>query len=272
MAPLSRRAVLGAAAAVGLTGVGAYGLGRSHGESTTAAPTTLPGVRIVSGILRSRHVPDRDLGWKMALPSEPGGLVVALHGSPGRGANWVDKHGAAGAALTSGLAIVGVDGDDSWWHARREGVDAGTDYQEMVVADLLPAMAARGLPTTRIGLLGLSMGGYGALLLAERLGPSRCFAVATMSAAIYLDIADEEDGAFDDQADFDANNVLTQADRLTGIPVWLAVGTSDDFIEGNRELAKRVPWATTVFDEGKHNNAYWTGHIGAAAEFLAGHV
>lgn len=211
----------------------------------------------------------------LTRPEQPKGLVVAMHGLPGAGSDWVRKHGAVGAALTSGLAIVGVDGSESWWHSRHSGTDAGTDYQGMILDDLLPAVAARGFSTARIGLLGLSMGGYGALLLAERLGVSRCFGVATMSAAVYRTFEEahrDEETSFDDPADFAAHDILGAAERLAGLPVWLAAGTRDGFLAGNQALASRVTTAVSVFDDGAHDLAYWSGHIGAAAHFLAAHA
>lgn len=268
----SRRDVLGAAIGAAVIGYGGYRVGRHQAGAAAAVPTSLPGVRVESGTLRSAHVPGRDVGWSLALPPRPRGLVVALHGSPGQGSDWVRLHGALGAVAATGMAIVGVDGSESWWHPRRAGPDAGTDYQAMIVADLLPAMAARGLRTARIGLLGLSMGGYGALLLAARLGPAGCFGVATMSAAIYRRLGEAESEAFDDEADFEAHDLLAQADRLSQLPVWLAVGADDDLLAGNQELARRLPQAVTVSGPGAHDNAYWTGHIAPAVAYLAAHA
>ena len=68
----------------------------------------------------------------------------------------------------TGLAVATVDGGNSYWHARRSGVDPAS----IIVQELLPLLARKGLDTERIALMGWSMGGYGALLLASRLGGS----------------------------------------------------------------------------------------------------
>ncbi len=64
----------------------------------------------------------------------------------------------------------------------------------MIIHEVPPRAAAAGLRTRRIGIVGNSMGGYGALLLAERLGagPARPAAagVAAASPAIFASYAD----------------------------------------------------------------------------------
>ena len=61
-----------------------------------------------------------------------------------------------------------VDGGNFCWHARRCGIDPAN----IIVQELLALLARKGLDTERIALMGWSMGGYGALLLASRLGGS----------------------------------------------------------------------------------------------------
>ncbi|MBV9098912.1 MAG: esterase, partial [Frankiaceae bacterium] len=68
----------------------------------------------------------------------------------------------------------------TYWHRRSDG----DDPQLMLLTEFIPLLASRGLRTDRLGLAGWSMGGYGALLLAERIGPSRCAAVAVDSPAL----------------------------------------------------------------------------------------
>ena len=85
------------------------------------------------------------------------------------------SHGAAP------FAIAAADGGDhEYWHPRR-----GTDPAGMIVHEFLPLLARQGLAVDRIGLLGASMGGYGALYLAERLGPRRVAVMVAESPAIW---------------------------------------------------------------------------------------
>ncbi len=101
----------------------------------------------------------------------------------------------------------------------------------MIIHEVLPRLAAAGLRTGAIGITGESMGGYGALLLAERLasppdadGRARFpapAAVAALSPAVfgsYASARSASGSAFDSQADFDHNNVVTGLAALTDRP------------------------------------------------------
>src|SRR6476661_8045057 len=160
---ISRRALLGAAMSAPLLA--------ACSDAFEDAPGDSPGVHVTDGELTSRH-------W----PGQRVSVVVALHGRGGHATNaftglHLDRHVAA-----TGLAVAAIDGGDTYWHARRSGVDTGA----MVVEDFLPLLARHGLRTDRIGLLGWSMGGYGALWLATQLGPARVAAVVAESAALWL--------------------------------------------------------------------------------------
>lgn len=222
------------------------------------------GVRVERGSLRTDRLPGREVRWRLAVPPQPRGLVVALHGKDGDAGVWFDVLGAAKVARRTGLAVAAVDGGRGYWHPR-----AASDTPGMVVHDLLPRLAERGMPTTRIGLTGVSMGGYGALWLAGELGPERVFGVATMCAALRTRFLDTSAGAFDDAADFDRNSIFARLDRLHDLPVHLACGVDDRFYAGNRALARRLPAAESTFDEGGHTTAYCRAHWPGSMEWLA---
>jgi pimeloyl-ACP methyl ester carboxylesterase len=93
---------------------------------------------------------------------------------------------------------------------------------------------------TRVGLLGWSMGGFGALLLASDLGPTRVTGVVAASAALWRRAAETPAAAYDDRVDFDRHSIFGRLDRLAGIPVRLDCGRSDPFIAANRVLAERL--------------------------------
>ena len=67
----------------------------------------------------------------------------------------------------------------------------------MVVDELLPLLADHGLRTDAIGLMGWSMGGYGALRLAGLLGPGRVRVVVAASPALWSDPDDASASWFD---------------------------------------------------------------------------
>lgn len=222
-------------------------------------------VQTRDGSLASRFWPGREAHWRVAAPTDPRGLVIALHGRGGSADDWFDSLDAAGHAARTRLAVAAIDGGDRYWHGRRAGDDTGA----MVRREFVPLLAGQGLPTDRIGLVGLSMGGYGALLLASELGPATVYGVATMSAALWTRPGDSAPGAFDDREDFLAHDVFARTATLRRIPVAMWCGTDDPFISGNRAFAKRLRGAKATFDAGGHDGAYWAGHFGPALDFLA---
>ena len=109
-------------------------------------------------------------------------------------------------AVEAGLppfAVVAVDGGGSYWHKRASGEDSGA----MVLDELIPMLDSQGLDTSRVGFLGWSMGGYGALLLGARLGPARTAAICAVSPALWTSSGATAPGAFDGADDYAANSV-----------------------------------------------------------------
>jgi len=267
---LSRRVVL--AGVVGWPLLAACG-------SSTDRPA---GVDLLDGTLTSRFWPGQTIRWRLARParkspvsainavsaisavSAPQPLVVALHGHGGD-ADWpFDEVHIARQVAATGLAVASVDGGDFYWHARSSGIDPG----HMVLADLLPLMAANGLATAPIGLIGWSMGGYGALLLASRLGPRRVAGVVAVSAALWQSPGDSAAGAFDNADDFKRNDVFAAKNKLRAIPVRLECGLQDPFIVANQAFARDLPHAAATFEAGAHASEYWAAHIESQMRWL----
>lgn len=228
------------------------------------------GVDLQGGTFSSRYWPGQEVRWRLARPRQGSvtarqPLVVALHGRGGD-AGWpfdgvhLERHIAA-----TGLAVATVDGGDFYWHARRSGIDTG----RMVSQELLPLLGGKALATDRIGLIGWSMGGYGALLMAARLGARRVAGVVAASAALWQSPGDGAPGAFDDRADFARNDVFAARGRLRAIPVRLDCGRDDPFIAANRAFARGLPGAAATFDAGAHTEEYWTSHAGAQLTWLS---
>jgi pimeloyl-ACP methyl ester carboxylesterase len=257
---ITRRAVLAGAVAVPL--LAACGTGTGTGRPA--------GVDLQEGSLSSMFWPGQKVHWRLARPAHQGSvaapqpLVVALHGHGGD-ADWPfnSVHLQRFVAPT-GLAVATVDGGDFYWHARKSGIDTGA----IVVQELLPLLAGRGLATDRIALIGWSMGGYGALLLASRLGPSRVASVVAASAALWQSPGDIAAGAFDDSKDFARNNVFARRRVLARMPVRLDCGRDDPFIVANRAFARGLPSAVATFDDGAHTEEYWGAHAGAQMSWL----
>lgn len=223
-----------------------------------------------SGELADGHGLERPR-WRLAVPEDgpARGLVVVLHGYGGN-ADAAFELGYADTVASTGLALVAVDGGNGYWHARRDGTDSGA----LVRDELIPlGLSSAGLPaTTRIGLLGWSMGGFGALLLASDLGPQRVMGVVAASAALWTTGAQTPAGAYDDREDFDRHSIFGRIDRLARIPVRLDCGDSDPFIAANRALARRLPRVETHFEPGGHEDAWWRARAGAQMAWLAARV
>ena len=225
------------------------------------------------------------------------GVVVALHGLGGDAAATADHVAPAmTAAAVSRFAVITVDGGDTYWHRRADG----DDPQGMILHEVLPRAAARGLRTGRIGIIGNSMGGYGALLLAERLStgqlstaqlstglrstglrstgqlPSAAAVVAASPAifASYADARAADPGAFDGPADFARNNVLAGLGALRRVPAWIDCGSDDPFAAITQLLRARLQRLTGRpvaggIEPGCHDNAFWARGLPAELRFLS---
>ncbi|MDQ1648717.1 MAG: hypothetical protein QOG60_774, partial [Frankiaceae bacterium] len=166
-------------------------------------------------------------GWSIAYP--PGAkagdalpVLLVLHGRSDDYRAALGSHGLGGflaqavARGTAPFALVAVDGGDhDYWHPRTTGADA----QAMLVDEFLPLLASRGLEIDRFAVGGWSMGGYGALLLAERLGHRRIAAIAMDSPAIWTRASETAPGAFDGRQDFLEHDVLRRISPVRSIPV-----------------------------------------------------
>ena len=286
----SRRAFLvgaGAVAVAGLVGVERDLLpGHStlfHALHLDGRDGRLPDVRPVpttSGSFVSAARLGTRVGWTVCTPRARGPLpvVVVLHG---RGGDHTLAFGTGlgldrflAAALVAGVppfALASVDGGDTYWHRRASGEDAGA----MVVDELLPLLARRGLDVSRLGFLGWSMGGFGSLRLAGLLGPDRVRAVAAESPALWQSFEEAAPGAFDDAADFADTTVFGRQSSLDGIAVRVDCGEGDPFYEATKAYRNgftRPPAGGCEL--GDHDLDYWRrlapGQLRFLGEALAG--
>jgi dienelactone hydrolase len=245
-----------------------------------AAPSATRGTRVDGTIdSRARRTP---VGYSVLVP--PGSMpdsrmpvVLALHGRGGDH-NWpVDAlhldgflAGAAAADPPARFAIVTVDGgDDTNWHART----SGDDPLAMVTDELLPTLGSSGLDVTRLGIIGWSLGGAGALLLADRLGASRCVAVVASSPAIWTDVAATGAGTYDGPDDFAASRVDGLGGTLAGIPLRVDCGDLDPFAHAVTTFRHTLtPTPDGGIAVGCHDEAFWTRRLPEQLQFLSRHV
>jgi enterochelin esterase-like enzyme len=226
----------------------------------------------------------RTVGYTIAYP--PGHragdtlpLVIMLHGY---GAN----HGNALAGLSPAralalrvggrplapMAMVTVDGGNGYWTPH-----PGDNPMAMVIDELIPLCQRRGLgrPPHPIGAMGISMGGYGALLFAEKY-PGLIAAVAAISPAIWTSYAQAQAanaGAYASAAAFAANDAVTHAAALAHRPVRVATGYDDPFYPGVQVLARALPAGAVVhFAKGCHTDPFFAGQEPPSLAFLASHL
>ncbi|MBK5221178.1 MAG: hypothetical protein JJE35_15585 [Thermoleophilia bacterium] len=202
-------------------------------------------------------------------------LLVFLHGAGGSDQTFLENE-----AVRHGLADLGdrapvlafPEGEEGWWHDRGSG-----DWGRYVIREVIPAVNRRyGTDPHRVAIGGISMGGYGAYHLGL-LHPRRFCAVGGHSAGLWPDPSDEFPGAFDDEADYERNDVLDAVREDPGAfgatPVWNDYGDADWFVAGNEAFvaALRAGDAnlTSRVWPGGHDSAYWDHHWPAYLRFYA---
>jgi pimeloyl-ACP methyl ester carboxylesterase len=259
MPDITRRSVL----RLGAGAVGAAALGTSVRNPFASAAPTAP--TMVTGTFISAARGGIPTNWAIARPpgqAAPLRPVIALHGKGSNAASVMagGVEGGLAQAVAAGLppfAVVAVDGGGSYWHRRASGEDAGA----MVTDELIPMLAEQGLDTSRVGFLGWSMGGYGALLLGARLGQVRTAAICAVSPALWLSAGAAAPGAFDGADDFAANSVWGLP-ALGSIPLRIDCGTSDPFYAATQEFIAQLPTPPAGgFSPGGHDAGYWTAQL-----------
>lgn len=290
-ARVSRRGLLiGGASVVVLGAAGILGVEENvlPGRSSLYASLGLNGPNgvvpnaAVGPRMTGRFTSDARLGkeveWEVSYP--PGSqlgdslpVLIALHGFGGSHASAFAPHlrfdRFLGQAVERGhqpFAVASIDGGNSYWHKRRTGEDAAA-----MITDEFPAVLANhGLDSSRVGLLGWSMGGYGALHIGGLLGSSGVRAVIAESPALWKSADAAAKGAFDGPADFAANTPFGRQHELDGIATRVDCGIGDGFYPNAQSyVAGFATRPAGGFEQGGHNAGYWRRMAPAQFAFAA---
>jgi enterochelin esterase-like enzyme len=128
----------------------------------------------------------------------------------------------------------------------------------------------------RIAVGGISMGGYGAYHLGLR-HPGRFCAVGGHSAGLWLDESEEFEGAFDNRADYERNDVLAAVradpEAFGDARIWNDYGDEDWFVPGNAAFVSALGAGGADLTDhvwpGGHDSAYWDAHWPEYLRFYA---
>jgi enterochelin esterase-like enzyme len=289
----TRRAFLLGGAGVAVAGVAGAGLGVEKdvlpgrtfayehlglNGADGVVPDIEPG-RVESGSFASA-ARGTDVGYQVIFP--PGDedpllpVVVALHWLGADAATltsdelgldrYLAQHVADGGAP---FVIAAADGGRGYWHPH-DGDDAGA----MVLDEFLPLLQEKGREgTSRVGWLGWSMGGYGALRLAGLHGADATSAVAVASPALWSDPDEASPEGFSDAAEYREYSVIDRQDDLTGIPVRIDIGRGDPFYVEVEEYAEGLgPDSQLSRERGGHTPGYWRRMLPEQLGFLGTHL
>jgi S-formylglutathione hydrolase FrmB len=237
---------------------GRYRVGRLLGACDVGGP---PPTTAAPGPLRFASFPSRrrgrPVGYGVAWPpgSGPGDrlpVCLLLHAAAGNERTPFERlrlhHHLAQASRLPPLALASADGRGSGWSPA-----AGDDPFGMLLDELLPLLSGLGLRTApgQVGVLGWSMGGGGALRLAEA-HPGRLAAVVATSPAVAA-----------------AGSEVAGAGRLAGLAVKVDCGANDPFAPATRALAAALPGAEIAVTKGCHDGGFWQRQAPAQLRFLA---
>jgi S-formylglutathione hydrolase FrmB len=223
----------------------------------------------------------------LLIPEVPGPwpVLLLLHGLSDDHTAWCRRTSLERYVESRKLLVVMPDGHRNWYvNDPRNG---GLAYEDHIIGDVL-GLVDRTFDTVanRGGraVAGLSMGGYGAVMLAMK-HPEMFSVACGLSSAVAF--AGQRPGRQRDEfADLRAaldpaeHDCYALAEALVDAPTRLAVrldcGTEDFLLQANRDFHAHLDSIGLeheyVESPGEHNWAYWDAHIQDTLAFLDDHL
>lgn len=264
-----------------VAGGAAAGLVKFGRKADPPDPTTpAPAIQTRSGTFNSAARLGKPTTWVASWPAghqvgDELPLLIVLHGFGGDHRAAFDGVGldrAAADVIAAGappFIIAAVDGGNGYYHRRKEFGDSGA----MVTDELVPLLAGLGARAKPYGLLGWSMGGYGALLLAQRHGPEVISTIVAESPALWTSVEKRNPEAFDSAEDYLKHDVWAGRDRLADTAVRIDCGTEDAFYPATKKYVEGLnPRPAGEFNQGGHDGDYWRAMAPAQLRFAAEHL
>ena len=218
-----------------------------------------------------------DQPWKKDRTDEPLHTLLLLHGYTGNAGSWISEE----LADKYHVAIILPNGENSFW---LDGLSTGHQFCTFL-GEELPEYIERTfnmkINAENSGVMGLSMGGFGALHTGLAY-PERYGKIGAMSSAlIHHGVADMKEGEGNEVANYEyyrecfgepkdllasRNNPETLVDELIKegkkIPdIYMCCGTEDFLLEPNRAMHKFLEDRKVehVYKESKgmHDMVFW---------------
>ena len=258
---------------------------------TASAQTTTTGASaaqircplIQDGVFRSSSL-GRDMHYRVLMPvgcdqGERLPVLYLLHGIYGDYKNWDTRTRLEKYATDLRMIIVMPDGDDSWY--TNSATVPADKFEDYVAADLISEID-RKFRTIRDrhgrAIVGLSMGGYGAVKLGLKYPELFVFSGSLSGAfnaaqnldklrpdfrAGLLDVFGNEENRT--RAENDVFTLVKSTHRTPYPYFYLACGTADFFLDTNRALAQQFSSRNVPYEyhetPGGHTWEYWDNSV-----------
>ena len=211
-------------------------------------------------------------------------VLYLLHGYSGGHDNWLTKTKIAEYVRDVPMIVVMPDGENSWYV--NSAMDPNDRFEDYMVTDLPNYIQkAYSIDTTKQGIAGLSMGGYGALVLALR-HPTKYRFAGSLSGAITFPRGmndttrqpehslfpslrhafGEKPGA--SRTAYDLFLLYRQTSKESMPYIYMATGTQDNyrsFLPAHRALTDLLRGAGVSYEyhetPGGHSWQYWDTEI-----------